>query len=94
MIAIATALNPKVLILDEPTSALDPTTESAIMDTIKELMHGRTTIIITHRIATIHGVDQILVLENGRVVEQGRGPELVARGGVYAKLYASGKFST
>ncbi|PYK78759.1 MAG: ABC transporter ATP-binding protein [Verrucomicrobia bacterium] len=93
-IARAFLKNAPILLLDEPTSALDPTTESAIMDTIKELMHGRTTIIITHRIATIHGVDQILVLENGRVVEQGRGPELVARGGVYAKLYASGKFST
>src|SRR4029078_11892151 len=83
-----------ILLLDAPTSALDPTTESAIMDTIKELMRGRTTIIITHRIATIHNVDQIVVLEGGRVVEQRRGPELVARGGVYAKLYASGKFNT
>src|ERR1051326_3911606 len=83
-----------ILLLDEPTSALDPTTEAAIMETIKELMRGRTTLIVTHRLATIHGVDQILVLENGGVVEQGRGPELVARGGVYAKLYASGKFST
>src|SRR5207245_11649214 len=80
-----------ILLIDEPTSALDPTTESAIMETIKELMRGRTTMIITHRIATIHNVDQIVVLEAGRVVEQGRGPELVARGGVYAKLYASGK---
>lgn len=93
-IARAFLKNAPILLLDEPTSALDPTTESAIMDTIKELMRGRTTIIITHRIATIHGVDQILVLEDGRVVEEGRGPELVARGGVYAKLYASGKFST
>ena len=92
-IARAFLKNAPILLLDEPTSALDPTTESAIMDTIKELMRGRTTIIITHRIATIHGVDQILVLDNGRVVEQGRGPELAARGGVYAKLYASGKFS-
>jgi ABC-type multidrug transport system fused ATPase/permease subunit len=92
-IARAFLKNAPILLLDEPTSALDPTTESAIMETIKELMRGRTTIIITHRIATIHGVDQILVLDNGRVVEQGRGPELVARGGVYAKLYASGKFS-
>ena len=81
-----------VLLLDEPTSALDPTTESAIMDTIKELMRGRTTLIATHRLATIHGLDQIIVLEQGRVVEQGRGPELIARGGVYAKLYSSGKF--
>jgi ATP-binding cassette subfamily B protein len=92
-IARAFLKNAPILLLDEPTSALDPTTESAIMDTIKELMRGRTTIIITHRIATIHNVDQIVVLESGRVVEQGRGPELVARGGVYAKLYASGKFT-
>src|SRR5207248_7871115 len=77
----------------EPTSALYPTTESAIMETIKDLMRGRTTIIITHRIATIHNVDQIVVLEGGRVVEQGRGPELVARDGIYAKLHASGKFN-
>ena len=81
-----------VLLLDEPTSALDPTTESAIMDTIKELMRGRTTLIATHRLATIHGLDQIIVLEQGRIVEQGRGPELIARCGVYAKLYSSGKF--
>jgi ATP-binding cassette, subfamily B, bacterial len=93
-IARAFLKNAPILLLDEPTSALDPTTESAIMETIKELMRGRTTIIITHRIATIHNVDQIVVLEDGRVVEQGRGPELVARGGAYAKLYASGKFTT
>jgi ABC-type multidrug transport system fused ATPase/permease subunit len=80
------------LLLDEPTSALDPTTESAIMDTIKDLMRGRTTLIATHRLATIHGLDQIIVLEQGRIVEQGRGPELIARCGVYAKLYSSGKF--
>src|SRR5437763_1071548 len=92
-IARAFLKNAPILLLDEPTSALDPTTESAIMETIKELMRGRTTIIITHRIATVHNVDQIVVLEAGRVVEQGRGPELVARGDVYAKLYASGRFT-
>src|SRR6476661_619296 len=92
-IARAFLKNAPILLLDEPTSALDPTTESAIMETIKDLMRGRTTIIVTHRIATIHNVDQIVVLEGGRVVEQGRGPELVARGGVYARLYASGKFN-
>jgi ATP-binding cassette, subfamily B, bacterial len=81
-----------ILLLDEPTSALDPTTEAAIMETIKDLMHGRTTLIVTHRLATIHGVDRIVVLEHGRMVEQGTGPELVARGGVYAKLYASGNY--
>jgi len=81
-----------ILLLDEPTSALDPTTEAAIMETIKELMRGRTTLIVTHRLATIHNVDQIVVLEHGRIVEQGRGAELVAKGGVYAKLYASGNY--
>ncbi|MEN3368281.1 MAG: hypothetical protein V7609_424 [Verrucomicrobiota bacterium] len=81
-----------ILLLDEPTSALDPTTEAAIMETIKELMQGRTTLIVTHRLATIHRVDRIVVLENGRIVEQGSGADLVAKGGVYAKLYASGNY--
>ena len=93
-IARAFLKNAPILLLDEPTSALDPGTEAAIMDTIKELMRGRTTLIVTHRLATIHDVDHIVVLEHGRVVEEGRGPDLVARGGVYAKLYASGKFLT
>lgn len=91
-IARAFLKNAPILLLDEPTSALDPATEAAIMETIKELMRGRTTLIATHRLATIHDVDRIVVIERGRIVEQGRGPELVARGGVYAKLYASGKF--
>jgi len=93
-IARAFLKNAPVLLLDEPTSALDPATEAAIMETIQELMRGRTTLIATHRLATIHGLDQIIVLEHGRVVEKGRGPELIARGGIYAKLYASGKFPT
>jgi ATP-binding cassette subfamily B protein len=92
-IARAFLKNAPVLLLDEPTSALDPVTESAIMETIKELMRGRTTLIATHRLATVHDVDQIIVLEHGHIVEHGRGSELVARGGVYANLYASGKFT-
>ncbi|HEY6111443.1 MAG TPA: ABC transporter ATP-binding protein [Chthoniobacterales bacterium] len=91
-IARAFLKNAPVLLLDEPTSALDPATEAAIMDTISELMRGRTTMIATHRLAAIHDVDQIIVLERGRIVEHGRGPELVARGGVYAQLYRAGKF--
>ncbi|HEX9280876.1 MAG TPA: ABC transporter ATP-binding protein [Candidatus Udaeobacter sp.] len=93
-IARAFLKNAPILLLDEPTSALDPSTEAAIMETIKELMRGRTTLIATHRLATIHNLDQIIVLDHGRIIEQGRGPELLTRGGVYAKLYTSGKFPT
>jgi ABC-type multidrug transport system fused ATPase/permease subunit len=88
-IARAFLKNAPILLLDEPTSALDPTTESAIMQTIEQLMQGRTTLIITHRIATVHNVDKIVVLGPGGVVEEGRGPELVTRGGFYANLYYS-----
>jgi len=91
-IARAFLKNAPILLLDEPTSALDPATESAIMETIKELMRGRTTLIATHRLGTIHKLDQIIVLDHGRIIEQGRGPELIARGGVYARLYSSGHF--
>src|SRR5213596_112285 len=93
-IARAFLKNAPILLLDEPTSALDPATESAIMETIRELMRGRTTLIATHRLATIHNLDQIIVLDHGCIIEQGLGSELLARGGVYAKLYASGKFPT
>jgi len=75
-IARAFLKNAPILLLDEPTSALDPATESAIMETIKELMRGRTTLIATHRLGTIHNLDQIIVLDHGRIVEQGPGPEL------------------
>ena len=88
-IARAFLKNAPILLLDEPTSALDPATEAAIMETIKELMQGRTTLIITHRIATVHDMGKIVVMQHGRVAEIGAGPELVARGGVYAGLYHS-----
>src|SRR5881296_957530 len=91
-IARAFLKNAPILLLDEPTSALDPATEAAIMATIKDLMAGRTTLLVTHRLGTIHNVDQIVVMEHGGIVEQGTGPELVARGGIYAKLYSSGHF--
>jgi len=78
-----------ILLLDEPTSALDPTTEAAVMATIKELMRGRTTLIITHRIATVHDVEKIVVLRHGRVEEQGNGTRLLEFGGAYAELYRS-----
>jgi ATP-binding cassette subfamily B protein len=91
-IARAFLKNAPILLLDEPTSALDPATEAAIMSTIAELMKGRTTLIITHRIATIHSMEKIVVLRHGEVVEVGRGLELVGRGGVYAELYRSGNY--
>ena len=86
-IARAFLKNAPILLLDEPTSALDPSTEHAIMGTILELMKGRTTLIITHRLTTIHGLGRIVVLQNGSVVEDGSGAELVACGGAYAALY-------
>ncbi len=86
-IARAFLKNAPILLLDEPTSALDPSTEHAIMGTILELMRGRTTLIITHRLTTIHGLGRIIVLQNGRLVEDGSGVELVAKRGVYAALY-------
>jgi ATP-binding cassette subfamily B protein/subfamily B ATP-binding cassette protein MsbA len=92
-IARAFLKNAPILILDEPTSALDPTTEAAIMQTIEELMRGRTTLIITHRIATVHDVDKIVVLAKGTIAEEGRGVELVARDGFYAALYRSAKLT-
>jgi ATP-binding cassette subfamily B protein/subfamily B ATP-binding cassette protein MsbA len=88
-IARAFLKNAPILLLDEPTSALDPGTEAAIMETIKELMRGRTTLIITHRIATIHDMEKIVVLKDGGIAEVGTGPDLVAKGGAYAALYHS-----
>ena len=68
-----------ILLLDEPTSALDPGTEHAIMETIAELMRGRTTLIITHRLATIHSLGRIVVLEHGTIAEQGTGQNFSRR---------------
>jgi ABC-type multidrug transport system fused ATPase/permease subunit len=81
-----------ILLLDEPTSALDPATENAIMGTIEELMEGRTALIVTHRLATVHQFGKIAVLKNGRIVEFGAGPDLLARGGAYAELWTAGQY--
>ena len=88
-IARAFLRNSPILLLDEPTSALDLQTEAALMATLKNLMQNPTTLIVTHRLATIHDVDKIYVMENGQVVESGIGSELLAKGGVYAKLWNS-----
>jgi ATP-binding cassette subfamily B protein/subfamily B ATP-binding cassette protein MsbA len=86
-IARAFLKNAPILLLDEPTSALDPATEKEIMETILELMKGRTTLIVTHRIATIHRLQHIVVLDQGAIAQQGSGESLLAADGVYARLH-------
>ena len=81
--------NAPILLLDEPTSALDLATEAEIMGTLDALMRRYTTLIVTHRLSTIHHVDRIYMLERGQVVEQGTGEELLALNGAYAKLWRS-----
>jgi ABC-type multidrug transport system fused ATPase/permease subunit len=91
-VALARAFlrNPKVLILDEPTSNLDSKTEAFIQDSLEKLMRGRTTFIIAHRLKTVASADKILVLKDGRIVEQGTHRELAAKvGGAYRSLLRS-----
>jgi ATP-binding cassette, subfamily B, bacterial len=89
-IAIARAVlkDAPVLILDEPTSALDLATESKVVEALANLMAGRTTLIIAHCLSTIRHVDRVVVLDHGRVVEQGRPDDLLARPGAYARMQA------
>jgi ATP-binding cassette subfamily B protein len=89
-IAIARAMlkNPPLLLLDEATSALDAESERMVQAALESAMQGRTTLVIAHRLATVQKADLIVVLDHGRLVEQGTHTELVARGGVYAGLAA------
>ena len=88
-IAIARAIlaDPRILILDEATSSLDSESEALIQEGLRRLMEGRTTFVIAHRLSTIRDADQILVLEQGRIVERGSHGELLAKGGRYRELY-------
>jgi ATP-binding cassette, subfamily B, heavy metal transporter len=90
-VAIARMLlkNPPILILDEATSALDTSNEQAIQEALRTLAAGRTTLVIAHRLSTVVDADQILVMDQGVLVEQGQHDELLQRGGVYAQMWAA-----
>lgn len=85
--ARAMARDPAILILDEATSSVDTQTEIKIREALRAMIHGRTSLVIAHRLSTIRHVDRILVLHRGKLVDQGTHDELLARGGIYAKLY-------
>ena len=79
--------DPGILILDEATSSVDPATEHRLQDSLDRLLEGRTSLIVAHRLATITKVDRILVLHEGRLVEEGAHEELYRQGGIYRDLF-------
>lgn len=91
LLAIARAIlaDPAILILDEATSSVDTRTELSIQQALNELMRGRTSFVIAHRLSTIAGADQVFVIENGQVVEQGSHQDLLLKAGTYHRLYQS-----
>jgi ATP-binding cassette subfamily B protein/subfamily B ATP-binding cassette protein MsbA len=88
-IARAVLRDTPILILDEPTSSIDVTTEASIMEGLERLIRGRTTLVIAHRLSTVRRADRIVVLEEGAIVEEGPLAALLARGGAFARMYAT-----
>ena len=86
-LAFALSHNPELLVLDEATSALDSESEAAVQEALARLMEGRTAIVVAHRLSTVASLDRIVVLSQGRIVEDGPHAELVAKGGDYARLW-------
>jgi ATP-binding cassette subfamily C protein CydC len=88
-LSIARALlkNAPILILDEPTANLDPLTEKKMLETLFDVMKGKTTLLITHRLVGLENVDEILVMENGQIVESGTQAELLERGGTFRRMW-------
>jgi ATP-binding cassette subfamily B protein len=89
LISLARALlvNPVILLLDEATANIDSQSEYVMQQGLAELMKGRTTVVIAHRLSTIKNADSILVLDKGRIIENGNHQELLTKGGLYARLY-------
>ena len=86
-ISRAVIRNPKILILDDALSSVDTYTEELILRELRQVMRGRTAILISHRVSTVREADEIVVLENGAIVERGSHDDLVKRGGYYAELH-------
>lgn len=87
-IARAVLINPKILILDEATSSIDTRTEALVQEAIARLLQNRTSFVIAHRLSTVTQADQVLVIQQGQIAEQGTHTELIAKKGIYANLYA------